>query len=102
EGGAVRRQVVGQGPPDAAVAGLVEDGVDDLPAGVLSRPAAGLGPGGGGLDQPPLGVRQGGRVAGPAHTAKATDRALLDKLSEGALPIAHSCPTSWEVCEVGM
>src|SRR5262249_7328013 len=34
---AVRRQVVGQGAPDAAVAGLVQDGVDDLAPGIPGR-----------------------------------------------------------------
>src|SRR5438067_1335105 len=39
----VRRQVVRQGPPHAPVAGLVQDGVDHLPAGVPGRTAARLG-----------------------------------------------------------
>src|ERR1700755_496927 len=63
----VRRQVVGQRPPHAPVAGLVQDGVDHLPAGVPGGPAARLGGGHVRLDQPPLAVGQVGRVWRPAH-----------------------------------
>src|SRR5436305_6716941 len=63
----VRGQVVGERSPDAPVAGLVEDGVDDLPPAVPGRPAARLRPGDVRLDEPPLAVREVGRVGRPAH-----------------------------------
>src|SRR5215207_7744659 len=62
----VRREIVREGPPDAPVAGLVEDGVDHLPAGVPGRPAARFGADIR-LNQPPLSVGQVGRVGHPAH-----------------------------------
>ena len=63
----VRWQVVRKGPPHAPVAGLVQDGVNHLPASVSGGPAARLGGGYVRLDQPPLAVGQVGRVWRPAH-----------------------------------
>jgi len=76
----VRRQVVRKGPPHAPVAGLVQDGVNHLPASVSGGPAARLGGGYVRLDQPPLAVGQVGRVWRPAHARSDTGRGLLDKL----------------------
>jgi hypothetical protein len=66
----VGRQVVGQGAPDAPVAGLVQHAVDDLAAGVAGRPAARPGGRHEALDPPPLGVRQVGGVRCPAHPVR--------------------------------
>ena len=66
EGGTVGHQVVGQGPPGAALAGLVEEGVKHLAAAVLGRPAPRLGLGDQ-MNQPlPLGVGENGLHPGIA------------------------------------
>jgi hypothetical protein len=78
---AVGRQVVGQGAPNAAIASLVEDGVDHLAAWIASGPSSGLGLGDVRLDQLPLSVAQVGWVVCPVHTRRLPDLPLLDKLS---------------------
>jgi len=57
EDNAVGWQVVRQRPPDTAVAGLVQDGIDDLPSAVFWGPSARLGLGHPVVDQLPLGIR---------------------------------------------
>jgi len=62
---------VGEHPPLAAGADDVEQGVDDLPAVVLGRPAARLGGGDESRDLGPLGLGQVGQVGlASVHTLK--------------------------------
>src|SRR5262249_31331898 len=64
EGGVPVRQVRRQGPPGAPLADGVQDGIEDSPAGVLRRPAAGLVGRDQGLEDGPQLVAHPGRVRG--------------------------------------
>src|SRR5439155_26219095 len=64
---AIRRKIMRQAPPDAAIARLIQDRVDDLAAWVLRRPSAGLGLRNQRRDSVPVIVRQIGRVRHPCR-----------------------------------
>lgn len=66
----VRRQIVRQRPPRASIAGQIQDGVDDFPAGVLCGSPAGLRFGNPRHDPSPLGVREVGGIGVPSHAPK--------------------------------
>lgn len=68
----IRRQIVRQATPRAAVAGDIQNGVDDFSPRILRRPAARLRPWHPRLDPPPLHVRQIGRVRVPSHALQIT------------------------------
>src|SRR5690606_32550157 len=70
KGNAIRRQIVRQGPPRAAIARHVEDRIEDFAATVLGRTPAGLGLGNPRLDASPLFVREVGWVWHPFHTTQ--------------------------------
>src|SRR5256885_5786289 len=63
----VAGQVVRQGAPSAAVAGLIKDGVDDLAPGVLRGASARFGTRNIRFDPTPLVVREVGQIGHPAH-----------------------------------
>src|SRR5690606_19245197 len=70
KGNAIRRQIVRQGPPRAAIARDVEDRIEDFAATVLGRTPTGLGLGHPRLDASPLFVREVGRVWHPFHATQ--------------------------------
>src|SRR5262249_49463508 len=61
-GGPPRGEVMGQGPPGAALVGDVEDAVEDLAHVGLARPSAGSGRGDLGLQDSPSGVGEVRRI----------------------------------------
>src|SRR5579871_1246960 len=73
---AVGRQVMGQGSPDAAVAGLVEDGVDHLASAVACGASSRFGFGYIGFNEPPLAVSKVCWVRRPAHKNTLRNRAF--------------------------
>jgi hypothetical protein len=97
---------VRQHPPGAAGPDQVEDGVHQVPAGVLSGPAAGHRAGDEVLDVAPLQVGQVRRVALPCHAPEPTRRppreedrflnTLLDLVAFFRSKAASQCKINWK------
>ena len=73
-------EVAGQGPPGEAVAGPVEDGIDDLAEVGLAGPPQLMGGGARGFEQGPLGIGQVTGIGFGSHPLSTSESVLWNRL----------------------